>query len=101
MKGQSGTASRDDTKRTYRNTLYGKMVLRQLGRIPKRMGGRQHFINSMKHIEDGTNIIEYRHVLMDYSTNTQLKAKAMTRGEAFRRNENLRGTGFAWALCSK
>jgi len=100
MKGQSGIASRDDTKRTYRNTLYGKMALRQLGRKPKPTS-HDAYKNRMRHVEDGTNLIEYRHVLMDYEKNTQLKAKAMTRGEAFRRNENLRGTGFAWALCSK
>lgn len=43
---------------------------------------------------------EYRHVLMDYEQNKQLKARMLTRLEAWKRNEVLRGTGFAWAMCS-
>ncbi len=38
---------------------------------------------------------------MEYNEdgNKQLKWKMMTRLEAWKRNETLRGTGFAWALC--
>lgn len=53
------------------------------------------------HIVNGSDKREIRYVLMDYSDgkNAQLKSKFMTRLDAWTRNESLRGTGFAWAIC--
>lgn len=59
-------------------------------------------VNIGENVENGNCAIEIRHVLMDYSDgNKQLKSKMMTRLEAWKRNETLAGTGFAWAQCGR
>ncbi len=83
-----------------RMALGALLELRQLGNKPKASshGHRHNVLHYTERDQVGT---EVRFVLMDYEKNEQLKAKMMTRLEAWKRNENLRGTGFAWAMCSK
>ncbi len=85
----------------YKTALCSAIELRRLGKNPKRTH-HGHRKNVRDYVERGFAMTEFRHVLMDYSAgNVQLKARMMTRLEAYKRNATLRGTGFAWALCSK
>lgn len=78
---------------------YAKRELVRGYRRPKHVShGSKHLI--LMHAGEGHNM-EVRYVLMDYSRGEQLKARMMTRLEAWQRNETLRGTGFAWAICGR
>ena len=60
-----------------------------------------HALACAEHHDRGDDVFELRFVLMDCEKGEQLKAKMMTRVEAWKKNQNLRGTGFAWAMCSR
>ncbi len=83
-----------------RPALRAKLELKRLGDKPHR-SGHGHAKNVRSYVENDTAGIEHRFVLMEYNEdgNKQLKSKMMTHLEAWKRNETLRGTGFAWAKC--
>ncbi len=89
-----------DSEFEIRQGLQAQVDLKRLGRNPHAVS-HNHKRNIRDHIDDDTAKIEARFVLMEYNEdgNKQLKWRMMTRLEAWKRNENLRGTGFAWALC--
>lgn len=79
--------------------INAKMALHNHYTKFKRMTHWRRQLTQM-HISSGHDL-EVRYVLMDYEQNKQLKSRMMTRLEAWNRNESLKGTGFAWAICGK
>lgn len=91
------TQSHDFTKLA----LSAQIEMKRLGKKPHPVG-HGHWRKVREYRENDADLVESRFVLMEYNGdgNKQLKWKMMTRLEAWKRNETLRGTGFAWALCN-
>jgi len=69
-----------------------------------RKGKKQHIARKMAVqrlvCAKDQNLPEWRHVLIDYrNENEHVKAKMMTPLDAWKLNQMLAGSGFAWARC--
>lgn len=101
--GTLGTSMQGSWAQPY-NFDFAMKELHFLGKKPKYrkdLDKKHRKLNIQKMVESGKAQTEVRYVLMEYGpVNRQIKAKVMTRFEAYRRNKALQGTGFAWAQCS-
>lgn len=61
---------------------------------------KMHQQSLMRHQENGTSDQDVWFVLLDQQAN-RIKWHAMGYKDAWKRNENLKGTGFSWARCDK
>lgn len=97
--GSEGFSAFDPSLRAG-NQLGAELELKRLGKNPHPVS-HGHYSNTRAKIDAGTDGIQVWYWLIDYRNgNKRLLRRAFSRLEAWKRNETLRGSGRAWAMCN-